>query len=86
MPVLSFIVERYEQKQGWYYITFRVELSETVRRLQEPSIITNAVTWKTRSTATFNARAYSLMEGTWQILDSVTETILAMHNEQDNAR
>ncbi len=44
-PVLRLVIEEYTLKKGWYLVTMRTELTETVRRVQEPSVYTNAITW-----------------------------------------
>ena len=75
--VLYLIVDAYELKKGWHHVTLRAELAEVVQRVQELSILTNAITWRTNSGHIFNATFYSPCEAIGAALEKVTDGIVA---------
>ena len=75
--VLHLIVDAYELKKGWHHVTLRAELAEVVQRVQELSILTNAITWRTNSGHIFNATFFSPCEAIGAALEKVTDGIVA---------
>lgn len=81
-PVLRLIIEEHELENGWYHVAMAAELTETVQRVQDPPIITRAVTWRARSGSIVNARLATPFVATWHVLDKLTENILALASDR----
>ena len=84
--VLYLIVDAYELKKGWHHVTLRAELAEVVKRVQEPSILTNAITWRTNTGHILNATFYSPCEAIGAALEKVTDHIVAVSSQAPAVR
>ncbi len=84
-PVLRLIIEEHELENGSYHVAVVAELTETVQRVQDPPIITRAVTWRAHSGSTVNARLATPFVAIWYALDKLPEKILALASDRGHS-